>query len=63
MPTDHSTRVQTARHFDAEWVRIVDELSRRGFLNGLGAADALLAAGRRPAPDRAGGSADPAEGR
>jgi iron complex transport system substrate-binding protein len=40
--TVHSTRVSRPDQFDREWRRMVDELSRRGFLQGVGAAGALL---------------------
>lgn len=38
----HTTRLRRAEQFDQEWQRMVDELSRRGFLQGVGAAGALL---------------------
>lgn len=38
----HTTRITRRDQYDREWQRMVDELSRRGFLQGIGAAGALL---------------------
>jgi hypothetical protein len=42
MSARHRTQVCNSRQFEAEWVRLIDELSRRGVLGSVGAADALL---------------------
>jgi len=40
--TVHSTRITRPEEYEREWRRMVDELSRRGFLRSVGAAGALL---------------------
>jgi iron complex transport system substrate-binding protein len=40
--TTRITRITRREQYDREWQRMVDELSRRGFLQGIGAAGALL---------------------
>jgi hypothetical protein len=50
----HGTRVHTGDRIEPEWRRMVAELSRSGFLGGLGAGAALLAA----EPVRGSGPAD-----
>jgi len=40
--TVHSTRITRPEEYEREWRRMVDDLSRRGFLRSVGAAGALL---------------------
>jgi hypothetical protein len=48
----HRTQVCISRNFDTEWARLIDELTRRGVLRTVGAAEALLGVAGELAADR-----------